>query len=60
MPKLTPNRTFLLRQVDNGDGTKKDVVARKGVKVDVTDSEHFRLRMYFVEPYAKKKALTVN
>lgn len=56
MPKLTPKRTFLLRRVEG-----KDVVARKGVKIDVNDEEWKRLYNYFVEPYpVKKRALTVS
>ena len=55
MPKLTPKRNFLLRM----EGSKT-VVARRGVKVDVTDEEHKRLFNYFVEPPPRKKGLTVK
>jgi hypothetical protein len=57
--KLTPIRTFLLRQEDVGD-KKKDVIAYRGVKIEVNNEEHRRLSDYFVEPYAKKKSLTVR
>lgn len=52
MAKLTPIRTFLLRQEDG-----KDVVARKGEKIEVTDDEHKKLgTQYFKELYGKKKS----
>lgn len=41
--KMIPNRTFLLRQIDAEDGGKKDVIARKGVPIDVTADEAKRL-----------------
>jgi hypothetical protein len=55
MPKLTPKRTFLLRHVEG-----KDTIARKGMKIDVTDEEHKRLGNYFVEGFPKKKQLSVK
>lgn len=61
--KVTPIRTFLLRQNDLGGGKKEDVIARKGVKIDVTDSEHNRLHTgYFLEPapFRKKRGVTVG
>jgi hypothetical protein len=53
--KVTPKRTFLLRQVDGPNG-KTDVIAKKGEKIEVTDDEHNRLRFSIVEtaPYKKK------
>lgn len=50
MPKVTPNRNFILRSV-NGVRT----IARKGVKIEVTDQEHRNLFSYFVEQPAKRK-----
>lgn len=61
MAKLTPRRTFLLRQEDAGDGKKKDVIAVKGIRVDVTNDEHKRLHNgYFMEPAPFKKGLRMR
>lgn len=60
MPKLTPARTFLLRQIDVEGGKKKDVVARKGVRIDVTEAEWKRLPSYFVEQQPRKGAVSVK
>jgi hypothetical protein len=57
--KLTPTRTFLLRQVDDGKGGKKDVVAHRGVKIEATNDEHRKLQDSFLEPYGKKKHISV-
>ena len=37
--KVIPKRTFLLRQVELEGGKKKDVIAKMGVKIDVSDKE---------------------
>ena len=56
MAKLTPKKTFILR-VTNGVRT----IAKKGIKVEVSDDEHRNMYNYFVEPYVtKKKGLSVN
>lgn len=55
MPKLTPKRTFLLR-VEEG----KDVIAKKGQKIDVTEEEHRRLFNYFTEAAPKRKGMSVK
>ena len=50
MPKLTPKKNFILRYADG-----KRVIARKGVKIDVTEDEHRKLPTYFVEEPPKVK-----
>jgi len=37
--KVIPKKTFLLRQDEVEGGKKKDVIAKKGVKIEVTDRE---------------------
>ena len=37
--KATPLKTFLLRQDELEGGKKKDVIAKAGVKIDVTEKE---------------------
>lgn len=37
--KVTPKKTFLLRQTELEGGKKKDVIAKKGEKIEVTDKE---------------------
>lgn len=37
--KAIPTKTFLLRQDELEGGKKKDVIAKKGVKIEVTDRE---------------------
>ena len=37
--KVIPKKTFLLRQDEVEGGKKRDVIAKKGVKIEVTDRE---------------------
>jgi hypothetical protein len=37
--KVIAKRTFLLKQVEAGEGKMKDVIARKGEAIDVTEKE---------------------
>lgn len=37
--KLTPKKTFLLRQLSVDGGKVQDVIARKGVPIEVTEKE---------------------
>ncbi len=45
--KLIPKKTFLLRQETTEGGKKKDVIAHKGVKIEVTDAESVKFYGYF-------------
>lgn len=53
--KLTPKLTFLLRREEG-----KDIVAKKGIKIEVSEEEHKRLPNYFTEAPPKKRALSVR
>ncbi len=44
--KLIPKKTFLLRQEGEGK-VKKDVIAHKGVAIEVTDAESVKFYGYF-------------
>jgi hypothetical protein len=44
--KLIPKKTFLLRQEGEGK-IKKDVVAHRGVAIEVTDAESVKFYGYF-------------
>lgn len=56
MAKVTPTRSFLLR-IEEG----KRIVAKRGVKMEVTDAEWKRFFNYFREPYpVKKKGLSAK
>jgi len=47
MPKLTPKKTFLLRQ-ELVEGKKpKDVIAFKGIPIDVTSEEAVKFAGYW-------------
>lgn len=48
-----PTRNFLLKQVEGDDGKKKDVIAKKGEAIEVTQSE-FK-KHYFSLKELKKK-----
>lgn len=56
MPKLTPKKTFLLKQI-NEDGKKtKDVIAHAGVPINVTNEEAVKFAGYWnVDDDAEKK-----
>lgn len=59
MPKLTPRKTFLLKQI-NEDGKKpKDVIAFKGQPIDVTNEEAVKFAGYWnVSDDKDKKKVT--
>ena len=56
MPKLTPKKTFLLKQI-NEDGKKPvDVIAHAGRPIDVTNEEAVKFAGYWnVEDEKDKK-----
>jgi hypothetical protein len=47
MPKLIPKKTFLLRQIIEDGKKPKDVIATKGVAVDVTNEEAVKFAGYW-------------
>ena len=55
MPKLTPKKTFLLKQI-NEDGKKaKDVIAHAGVPIEVTNEEAVKFAGYWNVSDEKEK-----
>jgi hypothetical protein len=55
MPKLTPKKTFLLKQI-NEDGKKpKDVIAHKGQAIEVTNEEAVKFAGYWEVQEEKEK-----
>ena len=59
MPKLTPKKTFLLKQI-NEDGKKpKDVIAHAGIPIEVTNEEAVKFAGYWnVSDEKEKKKVT--
>lgn len=59
MPKLTPKKTFLLKQI-NEDGKKpKDVIAHAGVPIEVSNEEAVKFAGYWdVRDEKEKKKVT--
>ena len=53
--KLIPKKTFLLRQDELEGGKKRDVIAKKGVAIDVTDKEAVRFFGHFMLTDEQKK-----
>jgi hypothetical protein len=48
MPRLTPKKTFLLRnEVKEGHKKATDVIAHKGVPIDVTNEEAVKFAGYW-------------
>lgn len=45
--KLTPKKTFLLKQVHEDGKPTKDVIAHKGVPIEVTNEESVKFAGYF-------------
>lgn len=37
--KVIPKRNFLFKQIEDGEGNTKDVVAKKGVAIEMTTEE---------------------
>lgn len=59
--KVIPKRTFLLRQVEVEGGKKKDVIAHKGVAIEVSDKEAAAFFGYFdFNENEKKKLITLS
>jgi hypothetical protein len=57
--KVIPKKTFLLRQEELDGGRRKDVIAKKGVAIEVTDKEAARFFGYFqFTENEKKKVVT--
>lgn len=57
--KAIPKRTFLLRQEIGDGGVKKDIIARKGEKIEVTEKEAVRFFGSFDLDDKEKKRLTM-
>jgi hypothetical protein len=60
MPKLTPKKTFLLRnEVKEGHKKATDTIAHKGVSIDVTNEEAVKFAGYWdVSDDKEKKKVT--
>lgn len=57
--KLTPKKTFLLKQILEDGKKPKDVVAHKGVPIEVTNEEAVKFAGYFdVSDEKDKKKIT--
>lgn len=58
--KAIPKRTFLLRQEIGDGGVRKDIIARKGEKIEVTEQEAVKFWGNFeLDDKEKKRLLTV-
>jgi hypothetical protein len=55
MPKLIPKKTFLLRQIIEDGKKPKDVIATKGVAIDVTNEEAVKFAGYWDVREEKEK-----
>lgn len=56
MPKLTPKKTFLLRnEVKEGHKKATDTIAHAGVPIDVTSEEAVKFAGYWVIDDEKEK-----
>lgn len=59
MPKLTPKKTFLLKQINEDGKRPKDVIAHKGVALEVTNEEAVKFAGYWdVRDEKEKKKVT--
>ena len=47
MPKLTPKKTFLLKQIHEDGKKTKDVVAHAGIPIEVTNEEAVKFAGYW-------------
>lgn len=56
--KLTPKKTFLLKQILEDGKKPKDVIAHKGVPIEVTNEEAVRFAGYWVVSDSDKKKIT--
>ena len=52
--KVIPKGTFLLRQDKVGD-VYKDVLARNGVEMEVSEEEYKRFQSKFIDPVKQEK-----
>jgi hypothetical protein len=57
MIKVIPNRTFLLKQTDLDGGKKKDVLAKKGERIEVSEREAVKFWSAFDLTDEQKKKL---
>ena len=58
--KLIPKKTFLLKQI-NEDGRKpKDVIAHKGVAIEVSNEDAVKFAGYWVAADEKEKKKVVD
>lgn len=56
MPKLIPNKTFLLRnELKEGHKKATDTIAHKGVPIEVTNDEAVKFAGYWVISDEKEK-----
>jgi hypothetical protein len=59
MPKLTPKKTFLLKQIVEDGRKPKDVIAHAGVPIEVTNEEAVKFAGYWnVNDEKDKKKVT--
>jgi hypothetical protein len=58
--KVIPKKTFLLRQVEVEGGKKKDVIAKQGVKIEVSENEAAAFYGLFEIDESDKKKLIVR
>jgi hypothetical protein len=59
MPKMTPKKTFLLKQLIEDGKKPKDVVAHAGVPIEVTNEEAVKFAGYWdVRDEKEKKKVT--
>jgi len=55
MPKLIPKKTFLLKQINEEGKKPKDVIAHKGVAIEVTNAEAVQFAGYWETSDDKEK-----
>lgn len=55
MPKLTPKKTFLLGQKREDGKKPKDIVAHKGIPIEVTNEQAVQFAGYWVTTDDKEK-----
>ena len=59
MPKLTPKKTFLLGQTKEDGKKPKDIIAHKGVPIDVSNEDAVKFAGYWeVSEEKEKKKVT--
>ncbi len=59
MPKLTPKKTFILKQINEEGKKPKDVIAHKGKPIEVTSEEAVKFAGYWqVSEDSEKKKVT--